>query len=425
MGLIIIVIVVLLLLIYGFFTEYWLVSALVTIGVVLVGIALHRQERERREEAERESWEKREKEELRKRAKELEKRAKEERISKMGLREIDIMDGLEFGQWCAWLLQQKGYSVKMTKGGNDRGADMIAQKDGHKFAVLCKRYMSHVNIKAVQEVIAAKHYYQCDRATIITNWYFSQNAMEMANAVDVLLIDRDKLIQMQPDWHDYHGHFNDNKAIDPLREITVLSQKDTALPEHIDISVNHMPDPIAGVQGVLAKTASDFLERYKNHSFYEVLLSDTGEYGLSETGFELMMKDMAVETARLQYRAAEIAGSEKAEKKQSNYERAKKRRDDMVSNLSKSKEKQPDSDLVSYWSPEMEKSFNAALNSQKRINQMQSDIDKAECEDRITEEEASILKDELYKSSNMGWLNDEHVDFSPKIQAILRKVFDV
>lgn len=58
----------------------------------------------------------------------------------------------------------------------------------------CKRYKGKVGISAVQEVLGAKGYYKADKAMVITNSYFTPNAIKLANANDVELWDRNDLI---------------------------------------------------------------------------------------------------------------------------------------------------------------------------------------------------------------------------------------
>ena len=69
--------------------------------------------------------------------------------------DIDIMSGEEFESFCAKVLQDNGFeNVNMTKASGDQGVDIIAFKDGVRYAIQCKRYSNSVGNKAVQEVIA-------------------------------------------------------------------------------------------------------------------------------------------------------------------------------------------------------------------------------------------------------------------------------
>lgn len=105
---------------------------------------------------------------------------------------IDWMEGHEFELWCADALRKLGYHhVKVTPGSGDQGVDVLAQKDGIKYAVQCKRYSSDLGNKPVQEVHAGKAIYHCHVGVVITNQHFTTGAKELAAATDTLLWDRE------------------------------------------------------------------------------------------------------------------------------------------------------------------------------------------------------------------------------------------
>lgn len=110
------------------------------------------------------------------------------------LLEIDSMDGHEFEYWCANLLRGLGYkSVTVTPGSGDQGADIIAVKDGVRCAFQCKRYSSNLGNKPVQEVLAGIAMYDCSVGVVITNQYFTQGAIDLANKTGVQLWSRNTL----------------------------------------------------------------------------------------------------------------------------------------------------------------------------------------------------------------------------------------
>ena len=113
------------------------------------------------------------------------------------LSQIDEMDGHEFEYFCAQLLKDNGFHrVTVTKGSNDQGVDIIAKKDGHRFAIQCKRYQNSVGNRAVQEINAGKQYYDCDQAIVLTNSYFTPSAVSLAEKTGVWLWDRVALEKM-------------------------------------------------------------------------------------------------------------------------------------------------------------------------------------------------------------------------------------
>ncbi|MCK2018837.1 restriction endonuclease [Peribacillus frigoritolerans] len=119
----------------------------------------------------------------------------ERKIRQSGIHEVDRMKGSEFEVFLQFLLQSHGYQARVTKGSGDYGADLVLDMPGKKIVVQAKRYSKKVGLKAVQEIVSAKSYYKADECWVITNNYFTAPAMKLGNSNDVLLIDRDELIE--------------------------------------------------------------------------------------------------------------------------------------------------------------------------------------------------------------------------------------
>ena len=84
----------------------------------------------------------------------------------------------------------------MLGGSGDQGVDIIAEKDGLRYAIQCKCYASNLGNTPVQEVHAGKGYYNCHVAAVLTNRYFTTGAKELAEKCGVLLWDRAFLAEM-------------------------------------------------------------------------------------------------------------------------------------------------------------------------------------------------------------------------------------
>lgn len=107
---------------------------------------------------------------------------------------IDYMTGEDFELYVAQILGRIGFSnIQTTKGSGDQGVDILAEKDGIKYAFQCKRYDKPVGNKAVQEVFAGKFFYHCHAAIVVTNNYFTKSAKDLAHENGVVLWDRDYL----------------------------------------------------------------------------------------------------------------------------------------------------------------------------------------------------------------------------------------
>ena len=110
---------------------------------------------------------------------------------------FDLMDGEEFEKFCAYLIQQNGYEdVLITKGSGDHGIDIFAKKDGLLYAIQCKRYSNSVGNKAIQEIFSGKAIYHADKAVVMTNSFFTKQAIEDAKKLEVYLWDRNKIISL-------------------------------------------------------------------------------------------------------------------------------------------------------------------------------------------------------------------------------------
>ena len=109
----------------------------------------------------------------------------------------DKMDGISFEYWCIDLLKESGFkNVKHTGSSGDQGVDIIAEKDGLRYAIQCKFYSSKLGNAPVQEVFAGKSHYNCDVAVVMTNNYFTKSAFELASSTGVLLWDGDVVSKM-------------------------------------------------------------------------------------------------------------------------------------------------------------------------------------------------------------------------------------
>ena len=114
-----------------------------------------------------------------------------------GISAIDGMEGHEFEYFCADLLRKVGFSeVTVTRGSGDQGVDILATKDGIKYAIQCKNYASALSNTPVQEVSAGKQFYGCHVGVVMTNSTFTPGAIQLAAATNVLLWDRRKLDEL-------------------------------------------------------------------------------------------------------------------------------------------------------------------------------------------------------------------------------------
>ncbi|WP_410510101.1 tetratricopeptide repeat protein [Methanosarcina hadiensis] len=117
-------------------------------------------------------------------------------LERASFEHIDIMSGYEFEQFLGDLYEKMGYSVKYTPLSRDQGADLIVTRNDVKSAIQAKRHKGKVTTKAIQEVFTSKSVYECDSCIVITNSYFTPDAIDLGKKLDVKLINRDELKNM-------------------------------------------------------------------------------------------------------------------------------------------------------------------------------------------------------------------------------------
>lgn len=107
---------------------------------------------------------------------------------------IDQLDGISFEKFLGYHLMEKGYKVRYTPMTADYGADLILMAPKNvKIVVQAKRWNSHVGITAVQEILGAIKYYEADYGVVITNNYYTPNAIILAKVNGILLFNRTDL----------------------------------------------------------------------------------------------------------------------------------------------------------------------------------------------------------------------------------------
>jgi restriction system protein len=118
-----------------------------------------------------------------------------QRLAKSGVGDIDKMDGKTFEKYLKVFFEKLGYKVERTRYIGDYGADLVADNNGVKMVIQAKRYKKKVGIRAVQEAVASKGYYNCDKAMVVTNSHFTNQAKTLAFRNKVELWDRKLLVK--------------------------------------------------------------------------------------------------------------------------------------------------------------------------------------------------------------------------------------
>jgi hypothetical protein len=127
------------------------------------------------------------------RVKQFEDKLSRNQVERVTTDNIYHLNGFEFEELIGKLYRKQGYSVTVTQKSGDQGADIIVEKNGVRTAVQTKKSSGRVGNKAVQEVVAAKKYYDCDNAVVIITGHFTKGAIELAEINKVEIIDKEDL----------------------------------------------------------------------------------------------------------------------------------------------------------------------------------------------------------------------------------------
>lgn len=121
------------------------------------------------------------------------KKSKDTSRKSITIDDVDLMTGTEFESFIAKLFTKYGYSCIVTKQSGDQGIDIIAEKNAIKIGIQAKCFSNTVGNSAIQEAVAGKAFYNCDKVMVITNNNFTAAAQELANINNVILWGRNIL----------------------------------------------------------------------------------------------------------------------------------------------------------------------------------------------------------------------------------------
>jgi len=133
-------------------------------------------------------------------SKDLEQRRRTEAFE-VSIEQVDRMNPFSFEELLGMIYEVDGYRMEVTKKSGDQGADVIIEKAGERCVVQAKLYSHPVGNGAVQEVLAARTYYKCQRAIVVTNNSFTRAAIELASSGNITLIGREELIRLLSEFN--------------------------------------------------------------------------------------------------------------------------------------------------------------------------------------------------------------------------------
>jgi restriction system protein len=114
---------------------------------------------------------------------------------------LSIMNPRQYEEMVAEYFRRKGYSVELTCYTNDYGVDCFASRDGERIAVQAKMYghgMRSVNRKMMMELRGAMHFFDCNRAALVTNGLVHSDAWVVAAKLGIEVIELEALTGPYP-----------------------------------------------------------------------------------------------------------------------------------------------------------------------------------------------------------------------------------
>ena len=103
----------------------------------------------------------------------------------------------EFEVYCAETLRAYGWSANRMPLAHDQGVDVIAEKNGVRVVLQCKRYSNPVGNKAVQEIVAGRAHQQAHYGAVVTNNSYTRSARELATTNGIWLLHVSELPQLE------------------------------------------------------------------------------------------------------------------------------------------------------------------------------------------------------------------------------------
>ncbi len=154
-------------------------------------------------------------------------------VSKISITDIDRMSGHEFEDYLYVLLVGLGYDdTCLTKKSRDFGADLLFRDQSDQETVVqAKRITEKMGLDAVQEIYAAKAYYEAQKAIVITTAEnISEPCKKLAAATHVSIVKRKELIEVIRLFK--KGRIEEAQAIIEMPYEEVSYNSDLSIEEH-------------------------------------------------------------------------------------------------------------------------------------------------------------------------------------------------
>ena len=113
-----------------------------------------------------------------------------------GIDAVDKMGGRHFAYFLEVIFKRQGFTLKETVVVGNYGADLILEKAGKRLVAQARRCKNNAGIKVVDDVVAAVKHHHAHNGILISNMYFTDEAIGLALSSGIELWDRDKLMDL-------------------------------------------------------------------------------------------------------------------------------------------------------------------------------------------------------------------------------------
>lgn len=115
--------------------------------------------------------------------------AQTERRLRLARRNWRYFKADEFEAFVREVFEALGYQTSSIGKAGDQGVDVIASRDGVRWAIQCKGYAGNLGNKPIQEVFAGARIHNCHRWLVITTSGFTSGGREAAKGTQCVLIE--------------------------------------------------------------------------------------------------------------------------------------------------------------------------------------------------------------------------------------------
>jgi restriction system protein len=116
------------------------------------------------------------------------------------IRDLQRLSPAQFEEWCAHRLREQGFVVSVVGGQGDHGIDLIAERDGIRTAVQCKRWFGvrSVGEPQIRDLLGAMQHERAANGLVLTTGRYSDAAVKWVQGKPIRLWGAEELMAGSP-----------------------------------------------------------------------------------------------------------------------------------------------------------------------------------------------------------------------------------